>query len=117
MWKVASWHDGTIRVNRAEENNRISLQPGETRQGTISFDHSQILRNPDTLFRMLGLGGKNEDYLLEIKTLYAYQVAVNLALFIPGLQDLLDKNNLKADDISFKITLTDKTGTRSCNRL
>ncbi len=55
--------------------------------------------------------GKNADFFIEIKSPYgSYQVPVNLASLIPGLQDLLATNDLKAEDISFKITLTDKSG-------
>jgi len=54
--------------------------------------------------------GKNATFFIEIKTPYgSYQLPVNLASLIPGLNDLLAKNNLKAEDISFKITLTDKS--------
>ncbi|MFC4598740.1 InlB B-repeat-containing protein [Cohnella hongkongensis] len=57
------------------------------------------------------LGEKNAAFFMEIKTPYgSYQVPVELASLIPGLTDLLDANRLKAEDISFKITLTDKTG-------
>ncbi|MCD9026407.1 S-layer homology domain-containing protein [Cohnella silvisoli] len=55
--------------------------------------------------------GKNATFFIEIKTPYgSYQVPVNLASIIPGLKDLLSANNLKAEDISFKIALTDKSG-------
>jgi len=53
---------------------------------------------------------KNASLLIEINTPYgSYQVPVNLASLIPGLQALLAANHLKAEDISFKITLTDKS--------
>jgi hypothetical protein len=53
---------------------------------------------------------KNAAFFIEIKAPYgSYQVPVNLASLIPGLKDLLAANNLKAEDISFKITLTDKS--------
>nr|WP_306812813.1 S-layer homology domain-containing protein [Paenibacillus soyae] len=56
------------------------------------------------------LGSKNESFVIEIKTPYgSYQVPVNLASLIPGLTELLAENNLKADEISFKITLTDQS--------
>ncbi|MFC5471849.1 S-layer homology domain-containing protein [Cohnella suwonensis] len=55
--------------------------------------------------------GKNANFFIEIKAPYgSYQVPVNLASLIPGLQDLLAKHNLKAEDISFKIMLSDKSG-------
>ncbi|BBH18909.1 hypothetical protein Back11_02540 [Paenibacillus baekrokdamisoli] len=54
---------------------------------------------------------KNATFFIEIKTPYSsYKIPANLASLIPGLQDLLKKNGLKAEDISFKITLTDKSG-------
>ncbi|WP_165921124.1 S-layer homology domain-containing protein [Paenibacillus albiflavus] len=62
---------------------------------------------------LTGLEGKNAAFIIEIKTPYgSYQVPVNLASLIPGLKDMLAANNLKAEDISFKITLTDKSGNK-----
>ncbi|GGD98301.1 hypothetical protein GCM10010911_66370 [Paenibacillus nasutitermitis] len=53
---------------------------------------------------------KNATFFMEIKTPYgSYQMPVNLTSLIPGLQDLLAKNNLNTGDISFKVTLTDKS--------
>lgn len=60
---------------------------------------------------LTSMEGKNAAFFIEIKTPYgSYQVPVDLASLIPGLTDLLAANNLKTDDISFKITLADKTG-------
>ena len=60
---------------------------------------------------LTSIEGKNATFFIEIKTPYgSYQVPVNLASLIPGLKDLLAKNNVNNDDISFKITLTDKSG-------
>ncbi|MFD0674435.1 S-layer homology domain-containing protein [Cohnella sp. GCM10027633] len=60
---------------------------------------------------LTGFENKNAAFLLEIKTPYgSYRVPVNLATLIPGLQDLLSANKLNAKEISFKITLTDKSG-------
>jgi len=60
---------------------------------------------------LASLEGKNSTFLIEIKTPYgSYQVPVHLASLIPGLKELLAKNNLKTDDISFKITLSEKSG-------
>ncbi|WP_135549396.1 S-layer homology domain-containing protein [Paenibacillus cymbidii] len=60
---------------------------------------------------LTGFENKNAAFILEIKTPYgSYQVPVSLASLIPGLQDLLMANNLNPADISFKITLTDKSG-------
>lgn len=57
------------------------------------------------------LSAKNADFYVEIKAPYgSYQVPANLALILPNLQALLTKNNLQVGDISFKITLTDKSG-------
>jgi len=54
---------------------------------------------------------KNATFFIEIQTPYgSYRVPVNLAFLIPELEDLLAANNLKAEDVSFKITLTDKSG-------
>ncbi|MGG4146743.1 Ig-like domain-containing protein [Paenibacillus algorifonticola] len=63
---------------------------------------------------MTGFEGKNAAFIIEIKAPYgSYQVPVNLALLIPGLKDLLAANHLKAEDISFKITLSDKSGNKN----
>src|SRR5262249_48652031 len=63
---------------------------------------------PATIFA--GLEDKNAAFFIEIKAPYGgYQVPVNLASLIPGLHDFLAANNLKAEDISFKITLIDKS--------
>ncbi|MBM6994131.1 S-layer homology domain-containing protein [Paenibacillus sp. DXFW5] len=57
---------------------------------------------------------KNAAFFFESKTPYgSYQIPVNLASLIPGLGDLLAKNNLQAEDISFKVTLTDKSGDKN----
>ncbi|NIK66981.1 S-layer homology domain-containing protein [Paenibacillus sp. BK720] len=57
------------------------------------------------------IAGINSTFFIDIKTPYgSYQVPVNLASLVPGLKDLLAQNNLHAEDISFKITLTDKSG-------
>jgi len=62
---------------------------------------------------MAGFEGKNAAFIIEIKTPYgSYQVPVNLASLIPGLKDMLAAHNLKAEDISFKITLSDKSGNK-----
>ncbi|WP_228469243.1 IPT/TIG domain-containing protein [Paenibacillus sp. JNUCC31] len=59
---------------------------------------------------LTSIEGKNATFFIEIKTPYgSYQVPVNLASLIPGLKDLLAKNNVNNDDISFKITLTNKS--------
>lgn len=59
---------------------------------------------------LTNMAGKNATFFIEIKTPYgSYQIPVNLASLIPGLQDLLVKNNLTAKEISFKITLTDQS--------
>ncbi|WP_230986806.1 S-layer homology domain-containing protein [Cohnella fermenti] len=55
--------------------------------------------------------GQNATFFIEIQAPYgSYRVPVNLASLVPGLQDLLAANKLNAEDISFKITLTDKSG-------
>jgi len=55
--------------------------------------------------------GKNASFIIEIKAPYgSYRIPVNLASMIPGLLDWLAGSGLKAEDVSFKITLIDKTG-------
>lgn len=57
---------------------------------------------------------KNATFFFEIHAPYgSYHIPVNLASLIPGLQDILVKNNLNTADISFKITLTDKSGDKN----
>ncbi|GIO14823.1 hypothetical protein J19TS2_43780 [Cohnella xylanilytica] len=61
-----------------------------------------------------GLAGENASFFLEIKAPYgSYRVPVQLASLIPGLTELLKTNGLSAEDISFKITLADKSGDES----
>lgn len=60
------------------------------------------------------LEGKNAAFFIEIKAPYgSYRVPVDLASLIPGLKDLLATNNLKAEDIGFKINLIDKSGDKA----
>lgn len=60
---------------------------------------------------LTSLEGKNATFFIEVKTPYGiYRVPVNLASLISGLKELLASNNLKAEDISFKITLADRSG-------
>ncbi len=60
------------------------------------------------------LADKNDSLMIEIQTPYgSYQVPLGLASLIPELKDLLVANNLNAEDICFKITLTDKSGDRA----
>jgi len=57
---------------------------------------------------------KNAAFVIEIKTPYgSYRIPVNLASLIPNLQELLAMINLQAEDVSFKITLTDKSGDKA----
>ncbi|MBW7474827.1 cadherin-like beta sandwich domain-containing protein [Paenibacillus oenotherae] len=57
---------------------------------------------------------RNADFYVVIKTPYgSYQVPANLALLIPELPELLAKNKLQAGDISFRITLADKSGDKN----
>ncbi|PRX71077.1 alpha-tubulin suppressor-like RCC1 family protein [Cohnella sp. SGD-V74] len=54
---------------------------------------------------------QNASFIIEIKTPYgSYQIPVNLSSLIPGLKELLAKNNLTVEEVSFKISLTDKSG-------
>ncbi|MCR8842366.1 Ig-like domain-containing protein [Paenibacillus sp. SC116] len=51
---------------------------------------------------------KNNRFLIEIKAPYgSYHVPANLASLIPNLQDLLKINNLKEEDVSFKIVINE----------
>jgi uncharacterized repeat protein (TIGR02543 family) len=62
---------------------------------------------------LTSIEGNNADFIFEIKTPYgSYQVPVNLASLIPGLMELLSTANLEAENISFKVTLTDKSGNK-----
>lgn len=66
---------------------------------------------------LLDFAGRNDSFFIEIATPYgSYQMPVNLAAFIPGLEDLLAARNLKAENISFKITLTDKSDDKDIQR-
>ncbi|WP_256761784.1 X2-like carbohydrate binding domain-containing protein [Cohnella sp. WQ 127256] len=57
------------------------------------------------------MANKNAAFYFDIKAPYgSYQVPVQLASFIPGLADLLAANRLKSEDISFKMTLIDRSG-------
>ncbi len=57
---------------------------------------------------------ENAAFMIEIKTPYgSYRIPVKLASLIPNLKELLAKSNLKAEDVSFKITLTDKSGDKA----
>ncbi|MFC5401126.1 DUF11 domain-containing protein [Cohnella soli] len=56
---------------------------------------------------------KNATFIIEVKAPFgSYQIPVDLASLIPELKDLLAGNNLKAEDIRFKITLTDKSDSK-----
>ena len=57
--------------------------------------------------------GTNATFFIEIRAPYgSYRIPVHLASLIPGLNGLLAANNLNVEDISFKITLTDKSGSK-----
>jgi Alpha-tubulin suppressor and related RCC1 domain-containing proteins len=63
---------------------------------------------------MTSLADKNAAFYIEIKTPYgSYRIPVNLASLIPELASWLAANHLQAEDISFKITLTDKSGDKT----
>jgi len=60
---------------------------------------------------LANLADKNAAFSIEIRTSYgSYRIPLDLATLIPGLKDLLADNGLQAEEISFKITLTDKSG-------
>ncbi|WP_413375275.1 S-layer homology domain-containing protein [Paenibacillus taichungensis] len=57
-----------------------------------------------------GFADKNASFVLEIKTPYgSYLLPVQLGVLIPGLQDVLTTNTLKIDEISLRISLTDRS--------
>ncbi|KOY14280.1 S-layer homology domain-containing protein, partial [Paenibacillus xylanivorans] len=57
-----------------------------------------------------GFADKNASFVLEIKTSYgSYLLPVQLGVLIPGLQDVLTTNTLKIDEISLRISLTDRS--------
>lgn len=59
------------------------------------------------------LEGRNAAFMIEIKAPYgSYQIPVHLASLIPGLNELLANHDLKAEEINFQITLTDKSGNK-----
>ena len=60
------------------------------------------------------LAAKNADFYFVIRTPYgSYQVPANLASLISGLPDLLASNKLQAGDVSFRITLSDKSSDKN----
>ncbi|MBJ6362512.1 S-layer homology domain-containing protein [Paenibacillus sp. GCM10012307] len=63
---------------------------------------------------LASFAAKNASFYIEIKTPYgSYRIPVNLASLIPEWKELLAKHNLQVGDISFKITLTDKSGNKA----
>ncbi|MFC5470865.1 S-layer homology domain-containing protein [Cohnella suwonensis] len=105
-------------ANPVIDQNGIMLNPDKIDTTKSSFtlevtpkDGAAFVSIPASI--LTGFEGKNAAFIIEIKAPYgSYQVPVNLASLIPGLKDLLANNNLKAEDISFKITLTDKSGNK-----
>lgn len=97
------------------ELNGVTLDPAtiDTAQPSVTLEVAPKDGIVDVIIPasiLTGVEGQNATFFIEIKTPYgSYQVPVNLASLIPGLADLLAKNNLKAEDISFQITLTDKS--------
>jgi len=98
------------------ELNGVTLDPAtiDTTQSSVTLEVAPkdgIVDVSIPASILIGIEDRNATFLIEIKAPYgSYQVPVNLASLIPGLADLLAKNNLKAEDIGFKITLTDKSG-------
>ncbi|TBL80976.1 S-layer homology domain-containing protein [Paenibacillus thalictri] len=101
------------------DNNGISLNPTtiDMTKPSVTLevtpkDGVAYISIPATI--LTSIEGKNASFFIEIKTPYgSYQVPVNLASLIPGLEDLLDQNNLQAEDISFNIVLTNKSGDKN----
>lgn len=93
------------KIDTSKEKFAIDIAPGKDAAGTHQPAAAIV---PAGVLTMLS--GKNDAFLLEIATPYGlYQVPVNLASLIPGFSEMLSKNNLKAEDVSFKITLTDRS--------
>lgn len=101
------------------DQNGVSLDPAsiDIKKPSVTIeltpkDGVAYLSIPASI--LSSIEAKNEAFFFEINTPYgSYHIPVNLASLIPGLLDVLAKNNLKAEDISFKITLTDKSGAKS----
>jgi hypothetical protein len=97
---------------------KIDLAKIDTKKSSVVLD---IMPNKDGLayvtvpYHVLtSLSEKNSDFIIEIKSSFAsYQLPVNFSDLIPNMKDLLTKNNLKAEDISFKINLTDKSNDKT----
>jgi sugar lactone lactonase YvrE len=100
------------------DKNGIALDPSQIDTTKPSFsieiqpkDGAAYVRIPASI--LSGLEDSNSSFIIEIVTPYgSYRVPVNLASLIPGLEELLAKNNLNSGDISFKITLTDESGSK-----
>lgn len=105
-------------TNPVTDQNGVTLNPGKIDTTKSSYtlevtpkDGAAYVSIPASI--LTGLEGKNAAFIIEIKTPNgSYQVPVNLASLIPGLKDMLAANHLKAEDISFKITLSDKSGNK-----
>ncbi|MBB6670988.1 S-layer homology domain-containing protein [Cohnella nanjingensis] len=88
-----------------------TTKPSVTLEVTPNKDGIAYVSIPASI--LTSLEGKNATFLFEIKAPYgSYQVPVNLASLIPGLKDLLAASNLNTEDISFKMTLIDKSGNK-----
>lgn len=84
-------------------------KPSVTLEAKPNKDGIVYVSIPATV--LTGFEGKNATFLIEIKSPYgSYRLPVNLATLIPGLKELLAAHRLNAEDINFKITLTDKSG-------
>jgi len=105
-----------IATNPPIDLNGVSLDPADIDISKPSVTLEVVPKNGTAYVSipvsiLTGLEGRNATFYIEIKTPYgSYQIPVNLSSLIPGLKELLAKNNLQAEDIGFKITLTDKSG-------
>jgi len=88
-----------------------TMKPSVTLEVTPNLNGTAYVGIPASI--LTGFSDTNASLMLEIKTPYgSYIIPVHLASLIPGLNDLLAANNLNAEDISFKITLTDKSANK-----
>jgi alpha-tubulin suppressor-like RCC1 family protein len=98
------------------DNNGIQVDPSsiDTAQPSVTLevtpkDNTAYVSIPAGI--LAGLEGKNPAFFIEIQAPYGrFQIPVRLSSLIPGLTEWLAANHLTAEDVSFRITLTDKSG-------
>ena len=83
-------------------------KPSVTFEVTPNQDGMAYVSIPASV--LLDIADKNGGFMIVIKTPYgSYQAPVNLASLIPGQNDSVAAANLNAEEISFKMILTDKS--------